>query len=332
MKSSLAELIRSAFGPKDEKFRQRFTIFLVCLLISIIIWFSIKLANEFNAVIEMPLTFTNIPKNKSLVGMSDSLIQVEIVEKGSDLFRMTYLQKPGPATISLKGISLSYKNGVYEGIVIPSTFISDIEHEHDFLGKIITIKPDTIFLTFENQSSRKLPVKASLDLTFEKEYMLYGNILLEPDSVMVKGPARIMEKLDSADLGVISYQNLRNNMVLDKRFPYDSSHYFLDFSPQVIKVTIPVEKYTESEIDADILVINNQDYRIKTFPDKVRIYYNIALKDYSRADPGMISAVADFSNVNVAADDRVKIRIEHHPEFIQINKIEPEKVEFIIIK
>ena len=297
-----------------------------------IIWFSIKLANNYDSIIEMPVAFTSLPKNKVLVGMSDSVLRVEIVEKGSDLFRIQYVQKPIAATISLRNISLRNNNGTYEGILIPSSFISDLEHEHGLLGKIISIKPDTLYLIFESQKSRKIPVRATFDLTFEKQFMQYGRITFEPDCVIVRGPVKMMERLDSADLGLISYKELARDMVFDRRFPTDSANHFLEFSPQIIKVNIPVEKYTESELDADINIIHNQSLKIKTFPDKVKIFYKVALKDFSRIEPGMISAVADFSGVNFSEDTKVRIMIENYPDFIQVNKIEPEKAEFIIIK
>jgi hypothetical protein len=332
LKSSFIELIRSVFGPKDERFRQRLSIFLVCLVISVIIWFSIKLANNYDSIIEMPVTFTNLPKNKVLVGISDSVLKVEIVEKGSDLFRIQYVQKPMKATISLRNISLHNNNGIYEGILILSSFISDLEHEHGLLGKIISVRPDTLYLIFESQKSRKIPVKATFDLTFEKQYMQYGPIAFEPDCVIVKGPVNMMEKLDSANLGLISYKELARNMLFDRRFPTDSTTHFMEFAPQIVKVSIPVEKYTESEMDADINIIHNQSLKIKTFPDKVKIFYKVALKDFSRIEPGMITAVADFSSVNFSEDTKVRIMIENYPDFIQVNKIEPEKAEFIIIK
>ena len=332
MKSSLTDLFRSAFGPKDEKFRQKLSIFFVCLVISVIIWFSIKMSNEYDTVVEIPLTFTNLPKNKVLTGMSDSLVQVEILEKGIDLFRRKYIHYSTPATISLRNLSLYNRNGVYEGIVHPSAFISDIEHEHDLLGKVLSVKPDSIYLTFESQRSKKLPVKASMDITFEKQYMLYGGVVFEPDCVVVKGPSRLTESLDSAFLGSIVAEKLSKKISFDRYFDQDSVNRFLEFSPQVVRVSIPVEKYTESETEADIKIVHSREPKVKLFPDKVKVYYKVALKDFSRIEPGMISVVADFSDIDYSIDDKVRVKLESWPDFIQISRIEPEKAEFIIIR
>jgi len=149
LKISFIDLLRSIFGKKDEKFRQRLSIFLVCLVISVIIWFTIKLSDDYDTVIQIPVTFTHIPKNKVLTFASDTVLQVEILEKGSNLLRMLYLQEITPAAISLRFLPLYPKGDVYQGIISPSLLINEIEREQNLLGKIISISPDTIYLSFQ---------------------------------------------------------------------------------------------------------------------------------------------------------------------------------------
>jgi YbbR domain-containing protein len=156
--------------------------------------------------------------------------------------------------------------------------------------------------------------------------------VFEPDCVTVKGPVKLIEQLDSASLGAIELKDLNINTVVERQFPADSSSHLLEFSPAIVKVSIPVEKYTESEMESFVQILNNQSYKIKTFPDKVKVFFKVALKDFEKIEPGMITVAADFGNVDISRDDRVKIMVENHPDFIVITKIEPEKAEFIIIK
>jgi len=317
---------------KDEKFRQRLSIFFVCLLISVIIWFTIKLSDDYDTVIEMPVTFINLPQNKVLTFVSDTVLQVEILDQGSKLFRRIYVKEATPVAISLRFLPLYPNGNVYQGIITPSLLINEIEREQQLLGKIISVSPDTIYLSFEAVKSKKLPVKADFDLTYEKQYKQYGPVLFSPDSVMVRGPENKVSDLESASLGQIKLELLNKNFDGEKIFPADSAHHNVTFIPSTVMYSIPVEKYTEAEVEIPINIINLQGMKAKTFPDKVRVYYTVALKDYPNIEPGMINAVADLSAVNLAEDDRMKISLESYPSFIRINKIEPEKVEFIIIK
>ena len=325
-------MIRSAFVKRDEKFRQKLSIFSVCLVISIIIWFTIKLSDEYDTVVEIPVTFTHLPKSKVLTFVSDSVLQVEIIEKGSNLVRMLYVEEIEPVTISLRFLPVYPKNGIYYGMITPSLLINEIEREKNLLGKIVSISPDTIYLTFEKEKSRKLPVKANLDLNFEKQFMRYGSVEFTPDCVTVKGPHEMVDGLDSLSLGSIKLDHLDQNYTGEIDFPKDSTNQFLTFYPDEVTYTVPVEKYTEAAIDVPVKIINTNSLRIKTFPDKVKVLYTVALKDYPKVEPGMIAAVADFSQVNIAEEGIVKITIESLPSYVRINKLEPEKVEFIIIK
>jgi len=283
-------------------------------------------------VIQMPVTYTHLPKHKVLTSTSDTVLQVEIVEKGSNLFRLLYVDGVKPITISLRFLPLYFKGGIYYGIITPSLLINEIEREQNLLGKIVSVSPDSIYLTFETEKSRKVPVKANLDLSFEKQYMRYGLVDFEPDSVLVKGPERIIEKLDSASLGQITLEKLDENFTGNMSFPTDSANQYLTFSPQQVTYSVPVEKFTEAETDVPVKIINANGLKIKTFPDRVKVYYTVALKDYPKVEPGMISIVADLTTVNLNEDDKIQVGVESYPEFIRINKIEPEEVEFIIVK
>lgn len=331
MKLSFIEFVRSAIQHRDEKFRKRFSIFLVCLVISIIIWFTVKMSNEYDTVIQMPVTFVNIPKNKVLTFASDSTLQVEVIEKGSRLFQMLYLQKVEPVSISLKYTSFTPENGSFSGMITPYLLINEIEREQNLLGKIVSVSPDTVYLTLEPELEKKVPVTATFDLEFEKQYMRYGKAVFEPDSVMIRGPERFIRQIDTASLGHITLSGLKEHVIISREFHADSSMRSVSYQPGTIKVGIGVEKYTEAEAEVPVSVINT-DERIKTFPERIKVTYHVALKDYKEIEPGMIRAIADFSSAQASRDHKIRVRIEHAPELIQIRKIEPEKVEYIIVR
>jgi hypothetical protein len=332
LKISFIDLIRSAFGKRDEKFRHKLSIFMVCLLISVIIWFTIKLSDEYDTVIQVPLTFTHLPKNKVLTSVSDTVLQVEIMEKGSNLFRMLYVEKAEPIRISLRFLPIYPKSGAYQGIIIPSMLVNEIERDQNLLGKIVSISPDTIYLTFEPERIKKVPVRADFEMTFEKQFMRYGAVEFTPDCVMVKGPVTMMDGIDSVSLGKIKLEQLSSNYTGEKAFPADSLNRQLAITPEVVAYNVPVEKFTEAELEVPVRLTNAEGQKVKVFPDKVKVFYTVALKDYPKVEPGMIVANADFSALNLVEEGKVKVSLESYPSYIRINKLEPEKVEFIIIK
>ncbi len=332
MKISFKDFIRSLLGRRDENFRKRLGIFLTCLIISVIIWFTVKMSNEYDTVIQMPLRFTNVPADKVITFVSDSTLQVEVVERGSNLFRMLYLDQPEPVTISLRFTPFYQKDGYYSGIITPSLLINEIEREQSLLGKIISVSPDTIYLRLEPEKVTKVPVRAKFDLQFEKQYMSIGKPAFEPDCVIVRGPGRFIEGLDSASLGTISLRHLKDPATIYKIFDADSNLPSLTFEPEIVKVSIPVTKFTESSLEVPIEIINSNNLKIKAFPEKVKITYTVSLENYKEIEPGLIRAVVDYSTTASSVEAKLKVKIDQAPPFIYIKSIEPEKVEYIIIK
>jgi YbbR domain-containing protein len=245
---------------------------------------------------------------------------------------MLYVNEPEPIEISLRFLPIYPKAGVYYGIVTPSLLINEIERKTNLLGKVVSVSPDTIYLSFEPEKSKKVPVKAEFDLTFEKQFMRYGKSVFTPDCVTVRGPDRIIENLDSISLGQIKLEQLNDSYTGEKIFERDSLSQSLSFTPEEVHFTIPVEKFTETEIDIPVKVINTNGLNIRLFPDKVKVIYTVALKDFDKIESAMILAYVDLSRVNIAEDDKIKVDLESYPSYINIHRIEPEKVEFIIIK
>jgi hypothetical protein len=106
----------------------------------------------------------------------------------------------------------------------------------------------------------------------------------------------------------------------------------ISVSPKKIVSYLKVEKFTESNIE---IPINHNAAKInksiKLFPDKVNVSYMVALKDYKRVNESMFRAVVDFTKLDLkSAENKVKVEISKFPSFVKINKIDPEKVEFII--
>ncbi|HSG67354.1 MAG TPA: hypothetical protein VK994_01510, partial [Bacteroidales bacterium] len=86
----LIELVRKALDPRDKRFRNHLYIFLICCVISLFIWFLIKMSDEYVAEVSMPVKYDNIPSQKLLV-RADNQINIKIRAKGGDIFSVKFL-------------------------------------------------------------------------------------------------------------------------------------------------------------------------------------------------------------------------------------------------
>jgi hypothetical protein len=324
-------LIRSAFIKRDQKFRQRLTIFLVCLVISIFVWFTLKMDNEYQEVIPISLKFTNPPRTKVLLEASDSVIYVEVHEKGSELLKYKYVMSREALMVNLRNIILTPHGRRSTGYMLTTSLIDDLGYQLGLSGKVVSISPDTLYFTFMKESSRKVPVTAEQDIETQKQYMVYGNVIFEPDSVVVKGPDDLLAGLKSVSIGKLSLKGLHDNTSLIAPILLDQKLKYLAAIPNEVSVTIPVEKFTEATMEVPITIVADSGLHLKLFPETVTVNYLVALKDYSQVTPGMILVVADFRGFDLENEKKIRVRVEECPATLKITRIDPERVEFIII-
>jgi hypothetical protein len=105
----------------------------------------------------------------------------------------------------------------------------------------------------------------------------------------------------------------------------------LEISPDVVTVSLRVEKYTESsiEIPIDFSSINVQ---VKTFPSIVKVNFQVARKDFTLVQPGQFHVVPEIEGVDIQNTDRLHLKLIRQPEIIRNPWIVPADIEYLIIK
>ena len=306
--------------------------FLICLLIAVFVWFTVKMDNEYQEIIPVPLKFTSPPKSRVLVSASDSVIFVELNEKGSELLRYRYLNSLDTLVVSTRNVILTHHPDRSTGYILTTSLFDDIGYQHDLAGKVVSISPDTLYLEFKKETFKKVPVSADIQVKPQKQFMIYGRVDYEPDSVLLRGPEDLLGNIQEATLGALAYQDLDRTTQKSLPVLIDTKYDLVSATPEKVTVTIPVEKFTETVIEVPIEVVADTNTRIRLFPDAVKIYCLVALRDYAQVTPGMFKAVADFTSIDIDNDNDVRIRVAEAPSTIRIVRLEPEKAEYIIIK
>ncbi len=192
---------------------------------------------------------------------------------------------------------------------------------------ILDIRPDTLFFSFTRMISRKLPVKPALDLDFNQQFMVKGNIDVEPDSVMVHGPESVIDTMKFVPTKETVIRGLnkstRKNIEL-------TDIEKLTFSPNVVLVNIPVEQFTEASINIPVEVTNLPDtLTMKTFPSRITVSYLVALSDYDKVNAQLFRATVDYLGPPTGPG-RLAVRLVDQPDFVRSVRFSPQSVDFII--
>jgi len=317
---------------RKRKINYNLTVFVICLGIAAFTWMLIKLSDNYTVELSFPVVYENQPENMMLVEDVDSTIQVGLDAQGFVIVKLKYFSRKAKFHIDLGKVRLKKHGREYYAMVNTREWAQETARKYDVQGGIVFIRPDTIAFRFEKIVSKHVKVIPDLKFTFAKQYFPYDSLRLEPDRCKISGLAATIDTISAVQTEKREFDNLSQNLNEKVRIRNPlPGQLFID--PSEVAVTMPVEKFTESELFVPVLIRNNnKNLRVKVFPDKVKIVFMVALKDFRKVSPEMFTVSVDLSKADLASGAKLPVSIDTHPAFTKIKSMEPSEVDYLIFK
>jgi hypothetical protein len=306
-------------------------VFLVFLVISTGFWILNALRKEYTATLSYPIKLINIPDNRMLSESFKNRIEIKVRAGGFVILRYQFSNTFLPLTFNVEEMKPA-PPGEMEGVyAVTSQEQSRIAGQLSQGMELIEIDPDTFFVPLIEREYSKLPVRISTDLGFEKQFLQSGPVMLDPDSVEVTGPKRVIDSLTYVQARRLVFENLSDTVttVVPLMFP---PH--VKSSIKRVSATIPVEPFTELNIRVPLKITGLPDsLRIKTFPSEIRVSFRVGISKYENIDESQFRAVVDVSPVfDVSRPERLKVRLDRVPKNVESLSFSPIFVEYLLEK
>lgn len=325
----LAGVTGKSHETGSPRSRDRLIVFIICLGISVIIWFLITVSKESFTTIEYPVIFENNPMNYVLSGKPDSIISFSVSSGGLDLLILRYFSNKIPIKVDLTNV-IPHQEGDYCWASIPaSEFSNQVLSRLNLTEEHISIKPEYLNLRFEKVSGKKVRVIPRLKLTFAKQFMLSDSLKAFPDSVVVQGQKDIIDKIPLVFTESLEISNISSTQTVKALLVVPDVNKDIKVIPESVNVEIPVDEFTESRVEIPVASAK-PELKIRTFPEKVAVVFNVGLKDFNRVNPDMFHSQVEVDPAGHPAT--LKVNIVRSPSFVQIVRTEPEYVEYLILK
>jgi hypothetical protein len=331
--SSKAAMDNARQNQHKVKFRKKISVFLLCLILSVLMWMFIKLTRDYTADFHFSIDYRNYPKNLVLTESPDSILVVGVNAKGFELISARYLHGSRNLLVDFKDVRIRHNQGGYFARIATGQLMPQIGHQLPASRKIEFVSPDTITLRFTDAARKKVPVLLRLSSSFRKQYQLYDRVQVEPDSVIVTASRTVLDTLNYIETAHIAKNNLDENQQFRLPLIIPLKTGQMRVGPDTVNIFIPVEKYTEATLSVPIIPEHvSTKYVLKTFPDKCTITCLVPLRDFRSMDANLFSAVVSFDPAKIPDIKKLKVELVKSPARIKVLKIVPEEVEFIILK
>ena len=301
--------------------------FSVFLLISLFIWFLNALGKNYTAVIEFPLTYTDIPEDRVFIGDLQEHLELRINAHGYAILRYKTFRKPVPVSFNVSAFTLNRSGQDSSRAFILTRYVKDqVSRQLPSELQLLEVKPDTLHFHFARSVSRMVKVMPDFSYEIDKQFTIKDGIVLEPDSVLVTGPDLILDTLNyvftaAYDLGQIS-RNYSDKVKLRK-------YGDLEYNRSRVNASFELERYTEVQLSLAIDVLNVPDtIAVQTFPSRVKLTCNVGLSKYDRLDGSVIRAVVDYADIEEGTK-LLDVSLRNIPLYLLSYEYYPKTVEFL---
>ncbi len=333
-RAELMQQVRGMLNPHDKAARDQLSVFLVCLLISAFVWLLMSLNREYYSTVDYKLQISGLPADKILMNKPGDHLLLRVRGQGFDLAELDIFSPQRSVNIDVRDIKLTERtNGDFTGYLLTAPYATSIARQLKLSDELTGVSPDTLFFRFREKMQKKVPVRAPVEFTLDRQFWLSGPILLKPDSIVLKGLQSVLDTIDFMQSTAYQYGKINDSVQVKLPLIHFALEHPLEMSSDSVQVTVPVEQFTEVRLEVDIhpAEIDSVEY-YRFFPDKVNLFCQVSFRDYKRVDGTMFLIAAEKAKHESGEAGFARLKVMRKPDFVKNIRMEPEIVEYLQIR
>lgn len=297
--------------------------FLGCLALSAGIWLIHNLSHMQTDVVSIPVIAESGIPGRAARSSEEVTLTARCKASG---FRLIYLGRKSEAvTVCFDADDFTQEEGDYFTISANQLY----RYVNDIFGPGTSVESflfDKLRFRFIRELNKKVPVKVVSDLTFKQQFMQSGDFSVQPDSVLVYGPADMLAALEYIPTRSIVRSEIKGNLHGEIALEVPDR---LRVSNEKVSWSLDVSRYVQMEAELPVSgknVPSGADFSI--YPSKVKVIFRCVFPVI--ADP-RTSAVCyvDYREFSKSLTGKCIIRCDNLPKGVISCTIEPEVAECV---
>lgn len=292
------------------------------VIIAAILWFMQVYNQFFETSISIPIKYVSVPDSIIFQDSLPSQITLRIKDNGFSMFKY-YFKKRDTLRLDVSAIINSSSSKVLQG----STFDMYVRKALPSSTQILNYDPLRISFNYSILEYKKIPVVFDGQINLSPGYFLNSDIKIVPDSVTAYAARPDLDKLMFA----YTVSDTVSGLSSDKVIPYKLvSLKNIKFVPDVVDIDVPVEAYTQKNVEIPVECINlPENLNIKFFPSKVKLSFFVGVSEVDSIKMKDFSVAIDYDGIKDSKQASVPVRITSSPSYVRNLTISPPNVEFI---
>lgn len=296
--------------------------FALFVAVAFVFWMLLSLDDYVERDFDVPVEFTDVPPQATLLNTPPQTISVTVRGKGSQLLRYLW----GGSMPTLKVTRESYATGRRNELFVSRARMEALLRNYFGNGiSINTCRPDSVKLEYTMRPGIKLPLIIESNVTPDRQNVISGPLRANVDSVTVysTGPIpRSLKAVYTTKLTAVNVADTTRYRVKLKPIPN------VKVVPSEVIVTVPVEPLIAKRKMIHPEVTNVPiGTSVICFPTKVEVSYLVPMSMYS--EDFHIVAYADYNDIQ-AGVEKIPLTVSLTSEILRSVSLKPDSVEYIV--
>ncbi len=263
--------------------------FLLFLILSFLAWMISRLSETYTHPVSIQMKYEQAPDSLILVSSPPERLQVRVRANGFQLLR--YQISPKQIRVNLKEVQR--RGGRY--FIRPDACRRQVESQLDAAVGLLEMPADTLFVDLQQLRSRTVRVRAEVGLDLAQNYMLEGELSVEPGQIHLLGPPEEIDTISFLRTVPLSLTDVRESFARELPLEAVARLPHTRFSAQKVQVAGTVFRFSETVVDVPINIVNlPENLEIRTFPPTVGVLCRGRIEALKNLGPDDFRIEADF--------------------------------------
>lgn len=300
--------------------------FSFCLFLSAIFWFIQVYRQTFTETFNIPVKYVGVPDSVAFDTDLPADLQVTIRDNGYSLFKYYFTKRNDTISINVADVVRYSPTKVLQG----TSLFQIIKEELLSSSDLLDYSPSSILFYYTPLQEKKIPVIFDGQIFLDPEYILNGDITINPDSVTVYGSKDVLSSMKY----VYTVSDTITNLKSDKPLTYAlKSIHNVKFVPANVLVTVPIDKYTQKDVMVPITCVGlPKGINARFFPSSVKVSFWVGVSNYDKITSDDFTIQFDYEELKVLKDAFVSLRILSSPDYVRNLTMNPSEAEFVFEK
>ena len=300
-------------------------VFLLFLLCSSMIWFINNLSESYINYATFDLEYINAPDSLLLADISKENVNVKLKAVGFQFLGFNLKNKK--IVIDLSDVEKDESK-----FYIPHTvFRKQIEGQLPSSMSLLEMDKDTLSFNFYKTETKMVKVKPRIKINLAQNYLLDGDLKIEPDSIAITGPKSEIDSINSVRTLSQNLTDLTSDFSRTVEVYKSPELEHTVFSANTVHITGMVARFSEKILEVPIKVINQpRGMQVKIFPDRVSVVCKAKIDELKQLEASDFLVTADYAAVEKGNKNMLDLVLEKKPKSIHSAHLDENRVEFIL--